>query len=174
MKYNERMIICCGKLIYAISLSDKSSGIERANTAYIYTQDGKVKFADGWIERHEFDFKNESHQLAKEIFITELQADIKRRILELKQLQTVFAELNLCECFGSVLEDNTKLLLEVKNEVAAVTKAVENAATKENVREVIADSVVSAALTKSARNRKKQKQPVEENEEKDEKTDGKG
>lgn len=174
MKYNERMIICCGKLIYAISLSDKASGAGRENTAYIYTQDGKVKFADGWIERHEFDFKNESHQLAKEIFITELQADIKRRILELKQLQSVFAELNLSECFGSVLEDNTKLLLEVRNEVAAVTRAVENTATKEDVKEVIVDSVIPAALRKSARKRKKQELPAEENGETEEKTDGQG
>lgn len=161
MKYNEKMIIRNGKLIYAISLGDKASESSR-NTAYIYTQNGKVEFADGWMEKHEFDFKNESHQLAKEIFITELQADIKRRILELKQLQSVFAELNLSECFGSVLEDNTKLLLEVKNEVAAVTKAVENAATKEDVEAVIVDSVAPVALTKNARKRKSTKQPAEE------------
>ena len=154
MKINERMIIRDGKLVYAISLGGKVSGSTKENNAYIYTQDGKVKFADSWIERHEFDFANESHQLAKEIFVTELQADIKRRILELKQLQSVFAELNLSECFGSVLEDNTKLLLEVKNEVAAVTKAVENAATKEDVEAVIVDSVVPVALTKSARKSK--------------------
>ena len=161
MKYNEKMIIRYGKLIYAISLSDKVSETGRNNTAYIFTQDGKVQFADGWIERHEFDFKNESHQLAKEIFITELQADIKRRILELKQLQSVFDELNLNECFGSVLEDNTKLLLEVKKDVAAVTKAVENAATKEDVETVIIDSVSPVALTKSAKKKKSNKQNKE-------------
>lgn len=123
----------------------------------IYTQDGKVKFADGWIDRHEFDFTNESHQLAKGIFITELQADIKRRILELKQLQSVFAELNLSECFGSVLEDNTKLLLEVKEEIAAITKTVENVATKEDVETAIVDSVAPVALSKSAKKRKSTK-----------------
>lgn len=154
MKLNERMIIRDGKLVYAISLGGKASGSAKENAAYIYTQDGKVKFADSWFSIHEFDFSNESHQLAKEIFVTELQADIKRRILELKQLQSVFAELNLSECFGSVLEDNTKLLLEVKNEVAAVTKAVENTATKEDVEAVIVDSVVPVALTKSARKSK--------------------
>lgn len=160
MKYNEKMIIQSGKLVYAISLGDKADQSGR-KTAYIYTQSGEVRFADSWIERHEFDFTNESHQLAKEIFITELQADIKRRILELKQLQSVFAELNLSECFGSVLEDNTKLLLEVKNEVAAVTKAVENAATKEDVEAAIVDSVVPVALTKSARKNKNTKQTAE-------------
>lgn len=161
MKLNEKMIIRDGKLVYAVSLGGKVSGSAKENNAYIYTQDGKVKFADSWISIHEFDFSNESHQLAKEIFVTELQADIKRRILELKQLQSVFAELNLSECFGSVLEDNTKLLLEVKNEVAAVTKAVENTATKEDVEAAIVDSVVPVALTKSVRKRKSNNQPAE-------------
>ena len=161
MKYNEKMIIRGGKLIYAVSLADKAGEAGRSNTAYIYTHNGEINFADGWMDKHEFDFKNESHQLAKEIFITELQADIKRRILELKQLQSVFTELNLSECFGSVLEDNTKLLLEVKNEVAAVTKAVENVATKEDVEAAIVDSVAPVALTKSARKKKNTKQPVE-------------
>ena len=45
----------------------------------------------------------------------------------------------------------SSLLLEVKNEVAAVTKAVENAATKEDVEAVIVDSVAPVVLTKSAR-----------------------
>lgn len=160
MKYNERMIIQNGKLVYAISLSDKAD--ESSNkTAYIYSQNGEVRFADGWFSRHEFDFTNESHQIAKEIFITELQADIKRRILELKQLQSVFAELNLSECFGSVLEDNTRLLLEVKQEVAAVTKAVENVATKEDVESAIVDSVVPVALSKTAKKKKTSKPPAE-------------
>ena len=161
MKYNEKMIIRNGKLVYAISLGDKASETGRNNTAYIYTHNGEVNFADGWLERHEFDFTNESHQLAKEIFVTELQTDIKRRILELKQLQSVFAELNLNECFGSVLEDNTKLLLEVKQEVAAVTKAVENAATKEDVEAAIVESVTPVALKKSAR-KKKTSEPTQE------------
>ena len=160
MKHNEKMVIQNGKLVYAISLGDKADESNN-KTAYIYSQNGEVRFADGWFSRHEFDFTNESHQIAKEIFITELQADIKRRILELKQLQSVFAELNLRECFGSILEDNTKLLLEVKNEVAAVTKAVENTATKEDVEAAIVDSVAPVALTKSAKKKKSTKQPVE-------------
>lgn len=155
MKYNETMIIRNDKLIYAISLVDKAKSNNRS-TSYIYTHNGKVVFADGWIELHEFDFNNESHQLAKEIFITELQTDIKRRILELKQLQSVFAELNLSECFGSVLVDNTKLLLEVKNEVAKVAK-------KEDVEAAIVESVAPIALSNSAKKRKKKsEQTLEE------------
>ena len=166
MKINEKMIIRGGKLIYAVSLAEKATEENRGNTAYIYTQKGEVHFADGWMERHEFDFQNESHQLAKEIFITELQADIKRRILELKQLQSVFAELNLSECFGSVLEDNIKLLIEVKNEVAAVTKAVENAATREDVEAAVIDSVAPVALSKSGKKKKNELERTKGNAEK--------
>jgi hypothetical protein len=104
---------------------------------------GKVSFANDWMERYEFDFNNENHQIAKEIFITELQTDIKRRILELKQLQSVFSELNLSECFGTVLEDNTKLLLEVKEEVAKVSNTI-----SDKVEDVIRDTVKPIALKK--------------------------
>jgi hypothetical protein len=140
-KYNETMIIKNGKLLYAISLKEEAN--EEKCSCYIYIENGKVYFADCWIKAIEFDFGNETHQIAKEIFITQLQADIKRRILELKQLQGVFAELNLKECFGSVLEDNTKLLLEVKQEVEKISDTV-----KEDVKEAIKDTVKPIALKK--------------------------
>ena len=142
-KYNETMIIRYGKLIYAISLKDKTTNASGNRSTYIYMDNGKVSFANDWMERYEFDFNNENHQIAKEIFITELQTDIKRRILELKQLQSVFSELNLKECFGSVLEDNTKLLLDVKEEVAKVSNTI-----VEKVEDAIRDTVKPIALKK--------------------------
>lgn len=156
-KYNETMIIRGGRLIYAITLDDKTnnSTASGARTAYIYIDDGRVHFADGWIEMHRFDFNEESHRLAKEIFITELQTDIKRRILELKQLQNIFGELNLSECFGSVLEDNTKILLEVRDQVAQVSDVVQHAVTAEDVEAAIVESVAPIALSKKGRKKKK-------------------
>lgn len=148
-KYNETMIIRYGKLIYAITLKDKitdGNGTSRSNKSYIYTEDGKIKFANDWCDRSEFDFNNEAHQIAKEIFITELQTDIKRRILELKQLQSIFSELNLSECFGTVLEDNTKLLLEVKEEVAKVSNSI-----ADTVEDAIRDTVEPIALKKKGK-----------------------
>ena len=145
-KYNETMIIRYGKLIYAITLKDKitdGNGTGRNNKSYIHTEDGKIKFANDWCDRCEFDFNNEAHQVAKEIFITELQTDIKRRILELKQLQSIFSELNLSECFGTVLEDNTRLLLEVKEEVAKVSNTI-----VDKVEDAIRDTVQPIALKK--------------------------
>lgn len=140
-KYNETMIIRCGHLIYAISLKDKSN--EEKCSCYIYIENGKVCFADSVFRTIEFDFNNENHQIAKEIFVTQLQTDIKRRILELKQLQSIFEELNLKECFGSVLEDNTKLLLEVKQEVKKIGNTV-----KADVKEAIKNTVKPIALKK--------------------------
>lgn len=140
-KYNETMIIRNGQLVYAVSLKDKAN-TEKCS-CYICIDNGKVYFTDYVVRLIEFDFSNENHRVAKEIFITQLRADIKRRVLELKQLQSVFSELNLEECFGSVLEDNTKLLLEVKEEVERIGDAV-----KEDVKEAIKDTVRPIALKK--------------------------
>lgn len=133
-KFNETMIIRNGKLLYAISLKDKTN--ENKNDCHIFIEGGKIYFAESYFGKTEFDFNNEHHQIAKEIFVTQLQTDIKRRILELKQLQAVFADLNLQECFGTVLEDNTKLLLEVKSEVEKISNTV-----KEDVKTIIQDTV---------------------------------
>lgn len=156
-KHNETMIIRGGRLIYAITLAEKVHDTDgrESRTSYIYIEDGKVKFADGWIERHQFDFNEESHRLAKEIFITELQTDIKRRILELKQLQSIFDELNLSECFGSVLADNTRLLLEVREQVEQVSNVVQQVVTAEDVEAAIVESIAPIALTKEGRKKKK-------------------
>ena len=143
-KYNETMIIRNGKLIYAISLTDKAE--EKHRSCYILIENGKAYFSDNIWQKTEFDFNNENHQIAKEIFITQLQTDIKRRILELKQLQSVFSELNLQECFGSVIEDNTKLLLEVKQEVEKISETV-----KEDVKDAIKDTVKPIALKKAVK-----------------------
>lgn len=140
-KYNETMIIRNGQLIYAVSLKDKAN--EEKCSCYIYIDNGKIYFTDNVFRMLEFDFNNENHKIAKEIFITQLQTDIKRRILELTQLQAIFEELNLKECFGTVIEDNTKLLLEVKQEVEKISDTV-----KENMKEAIKDTVKPIALKK--------------------------
>lgn len=140
-KYNETMVISNGKLVYAVSMKDKTES--SSNGTYIYIYNGQVYFSDSFFRQSTFDMNNENHQIAKEIFITQLQADIKHRILELKQLQAIFSELNLSECFGTVLEDNTKLLLEVKNQVEKVGKSV-----KSDVSEAIKENVKPIALKK--------------------------
>ena len=83
-KYNETMIVRDGKLAYVIILDNKSNG---NHSTYIYIRDGKIYFSqDSWFTSTRFDFEDETHRISKEIFVNQLQTDIKTRVLELKQL----------------------------------------------------------------------------------------
>lgn len=133
-KHNETIVIRNGKLMYAISLCDKGKP-DASRGSYITIQDGEINFSDGhFSSRAEFDFGNDAHRAAKEIFVAQLQVDIKRRILELKQLEAVFREIGLPECLGSVLVDNTALLTEIRDEIGKNKET-----TKEAVRETVRD-----------------------------------
>ena len=114
-KINETMIIRDGKLTYAITLDEKSNG---NHSTYIYMNRGQIYFdQDRWFSSTKFDFNDETHKIAKEIFINQLQTDIKTRVLELKQLQEVFYELNLSECLEDIIPSSAKLLGEIKQEM---------------------------------------------------------
>ena len=120
-KYNEKIVIRDGKLVYAIQLLDRN------NKNYITIRDGKIYFTDSWYSSIEnFDFGNEAHKIAKEIFMQQLQTDIKTKIAELKLLEEVFKNINLQECIGTVIPDSSKILLEAKKDIEAeVTKQIE-------------------------------------------------
>lgn len=120
-KYNEKIVIRDGKLVYAIQLLDGN------NKNCITIRDGKIYFTDSWYSSIEnFDFGNEAHKIAKEIFIQQLQTDIKTKIAELKLLEEVFKNINLQECIGTVIPDSSKILLEAKKDIEAeVTKQIE-------------------------------------------------
>ena len=115
-KYNEKMIVRDGKMIYAISLADKNK--ESSNRTHILMDRGQIYFSDSWYSNSlEFDFNEEAHKIAKEIFVSQLQVDIKKRILELKQLEEIFNELGLKECLGNAIYDNSQRILEMKKEI---------------------------------------------------------
>ena len=135
-KYNEKMIVNNGKMIYAISLKEKSNQRE-SDRNYIYIRDGQVYFSDSWYSSAvEFDFNDEAHRIAKEIFVSQLQVDIKRRILELKQLEEIFNSIDLKECISDSIVNNSKILLELKKEVIKETKKEVNNAIKEQVKPI--------------------------------------
>ena len=114
-KYNETMIVRDGKLAYAIILDNKSNG---NHSTYIYIRDGKIYFSqDSWFTSTRFDFEDETHRISKEIFVNQLQTDIKTRVLELKQLQEVFNELDLAECLDDIIPTSAKLLGELKQDM---------------------------------------------------------
>lgn len=115
-KYNEKMIIRNGNMIYAISLKDKND--KNSDRSHILIDNGKVYFSDNWYSGSvEYDFNDEAHKIAKEIFVSQLQTDIKKRILELKQLEEIFNEIGLKECLGNAIYDNSKRILEMKKEI---------------------------------------------------------
>lgn len=138
-KYNEKMIVRNGKMIYAISLKDKSDS--DSNRTHIMIENGKVYFSDNWYSNSiEFNFNDDAHKIAKEIFVSQLQVDIKRRILELKQLEEIFNDIGLKECLGNALYDNSKRILEMKEELKQeMQKEVEEVCleiVEENVRPI--------------------------------------
>lgn len=123
-KYNETMVIRDGKLVYAIQLGDKEKN--KDNRSFIYIDKGEIHFSSSWFTTNEFDFNNETHKIAKEIFISQLQTAIKVRVAELKQLESVFKELNLSECIGTIIPDSSKILIEAKKDIKLeVTKQIE-------------------------------------------------
>lgn len=119
-KYNEKIIIRDGKLVYGIQLVNDNS------KNYITIRSGEIYFTDNWYSSVEtFDFNDEAHKIAKEIFIQQLQTDIKSKISELKLLEEVFKSINLQECIGTIIPDSSKILLEAKKDIEAeITKQI--------------------------------------------------
>lgn len=151
-KYNENMIVRNGKMIYAISLKDKNES--NSNRTHIMIENGEVYFSDNWYSNSiEFNFNDDAHKIAKEIFVSQLQVDIKRRILELKQLEEIFNDIGLKECLGDALYDNSKRILEMKKELKQEMKK-EVKQLKEEVEEVCLE-VVEENVRPIARKTKK-------------------
>jgi hypothetical protein len=104
----ELMICRNGKPMFAVRLVNGTSG---TNANYVFVENGDVKFASSWLDSIQgFEVGNESHRLAKEIFTTGLQSAIKIRILELRQLESIFHDIDLADCLGDVIVDNVKRL----------------------------------------------------------------
>lgn len=134
-KYNEVMVIQNGKMVYAISLKDK--GTKQSDRTHIVMDCGKVWFSDNWFGSEiEFNFSEEAHKIAKEIFVSQLQVDIKRRVLELKQLEEIFNDLNLSECLGTALTDSAKKILELENKIEQKTTEIVNNAIEKQIRPI--------------------------------------
>lgn len=156
-KSREIMISRNGKPLFAVCLNPDTDG----DASYVFIEDGDVKFASSWMRSIQpFSLGNESHRIAKEIFTEGLRTAIKVKILELKQLESIFNDIGLADCMGSILVDNTRLLLEVKNSLVAEIQEVKcKSASKTDVAEAveaaIVDNVQPIALKKESRKPKK-------------------
>lgn len=124
-----------GKLIYVVQLEQDNNNklqlyIDSSNKVYFDTNE--YSFA-GYKT---FDLSVESNRIAKEIFLTQLQAEVKRRILELKQLELVLDELGLKEVIRKTIIDNSSILLETKDEIVKQSIEASNKLIDERVRPI--------------------------------------
>lgn len=114
-KIEETIIIRNNKLLYAVRLISKKENINIDTNPYIIVEDGKIKYIDcTYFKKSEFNFSDEVHVIAKEIFTTTVKTAIKEQILELKQLEIIFSELNLTECIGETVSESANFLQKIK------------------------------------------------------------
>lgn len=59
--------------------------------------------------------------------------------MELKQLEEIFNDLNLSECFGTILTDSTKKILELENKIDEIKK--ENAKIEKNTTKIVNNAI---------------------------------
>lgn len=117
-KVEETIVIRNEKMIYAVRLKSKTEGEDGRrgnNNPYLIVEGGKIKYIDHiYGNKSEFNFNDEVHTVAKEIFISGLKNAIKEEILQLKQLELVLKEMNLKECIGDTLQESETFLQNVR------------------------------------------------------------
>lgn len=117
-KVEETIVIRNEKMIYAVRLKSKTEGEygrRENNNPYLIVEGGKIKYIDHiYGNKSEFNFNDEVHTVAKEIFISGLKNAIKEEILQLKQLELVLEEMNLKECIGDTLQESATFLQNVR------------------------------------------------------------
>ena len=152
MKPEEVMIIRNGKPTFAVKL--KVSNKKSDRDTYVYIENGEIRFNnDNWFrDMDDFNAGEESHAIAKEMFVSQLQTTIRNKILELKQLESLFKELDMQNYLGTTLSDNQMFLTDVKGlieenakEIDAVKKQIANAEERiidvEEIKEISAKTV---------------------------------
>jgi len=106
-----------GKLIYVMELQQ---GNKNKIQLYINSKN-EIHFDSNRYNSFDsyavFDIGEDAHKVAKEIFLTYLQAYVKTRLLELRQLELVLDELGLKEVIRKTIVDNSSMLLDTKNEI---------------------------------------------------------
>lgn len=114
-------------MIYAVRLKSKTEGEDgrrENNNPYLIVEGGKIKYIDHiYGNKSEFNFNDEVHTVAKEIFISGLKNAIKEEILQLKQLELVLEEMNLKECIGDTLQESATFLQNVRKFIGVGEKS---------------------------------------------------
>ena len=141
-KIKEAVKVNNGKLVYVVQLTTDQDNMK----LQLYYNDNKyngsgITFEDNhwnFANYNVFDINSEGHRIAKEIFLTHLQADIKTKILELKQLELVLDELGLVGVIRKTISENATMLLDVKDEIIEETiKATDKIIEKQTSKKVL-------------------------------------
>ena len=141
-KIKEAVKVNNGKLVYVVQLTTEKDNMK----LQLYYDDSNYNKAGIRFETNEwnfnsynvFDINSEGHRIAKEIFLTHLQAEIKTKILELKQLELVLDELGLVGIIRKTISENATILLDVKDEIIEETiKATDKIIEKQTSKKVL-------------------------------------
>lgn len=123
-----------GKLKYVIQLNTEGRKEKLQlyidNNNKIYFDSNEYSFTNYPV----FDINTDAHKVAKEIFLTYLQAEVKTKLLELKQLELVLDELGLKEVIRETIIDNSSILIENRNEIIEESIKQSNKLIDERVR----------------------------------------
>lgn len=86
-KVEETIVIRNEKMIYAVRLKSKTEGEDgrrENNNPYLIVEGGKIKYIDHiYGNKSEFNFNDEVHTVAKEIFIVDLRTRLRKRFYSL-------------------------------------------------------------------------------------------
>jgi len=157
IKTREIMIAKNGKPLFAVRIDNAENG---SDANYIYVDGGEINFATSWLRSIQpFQLGNESHKLAKEIFTIGVQAAIKTKIYELKQLESIIKDVNLADCLGNVMIDNTRLLLDMNENINAKTKQIEKIA-RNQIK--FSEEVVNEGMTAAVKDLKENSVQVDD------------
>lgn len=141
-KIKEAVKVNNGKLIYVVQLTTEN-GNQKLQLYYDESRynGGGLRFEDNaycFANYNVFDLRSEGHRIAKEIFLTHLQTEIKTKILELKQLELVLDELGLIGVIRKTISENATMLLDVKDEIIEETiKATDKIIEKKTNKKVL-------------------------------------
>lgn len=173
-KIKEAVKVNNGKLVHVIQLTTAQDNQKlqlyydesKYNGAGIRFEDNKYMF----YSYNVFNIRSEGHRIAKEIFLTHLQAEIKTKILELKQLELVLDELGLVGVIRKTISENATMLLDVKDEIIeetikATDKIIEKKTNKKVLKELekvkqetdkLVDTKIEEQVRPIARKKKKE------------------
>lgn len=140
-KIQEKIIVTDGELKYAVSLKSEN---QNERETFLRIRNGEVYFDSNWFSGVvAYDATEETHEIAKQIFMNELQCAVKKRVGELKLLESVLTSIGIQDVLGSSITESQKLLIakQVKEEVLNAKEEIQKKG-KEVIQEVVTNEIV--------------------------------